>query len=381
MIATHSEKNKDIEVLRAFAVGGVLAHHATGVLLPPLRGELAWIPETFNFGAGVDLFFVISGFVIARSLLPRLRNAGSAAQTVKETLAFWTRRAFRLLPTAWLWLALILAVTSSFAFNNPKLAFETNVDATVAGVFYFANVRFAETFGASPYGASFHYWTLSLEEQFYFLLPLIALLSGRRLGWALLALIAIDLLRPPSLLAVSTRASALLIGVLIAMWSEQKSYARLAAMTPRWLALPVSVAALLAIPYLSAAIGPFYQAQYGLVSLVAGVSVLAASFNKDALCGWGPWRGFALWAGARSYALYVIHVPLFLVIQDVLRRTWHPPWSPELCAIVLISAGLLLALIAELNYRIVESPLRRLGARIADGIAGRGEPGQREAAA
>ena len=98
----------DIEVLRAVAVLGVLFHHLQGSLftdpVPLLERVHAWAQPWW----GVDLFFAISGFVIARSLIPALQGCSTRQEYWEQTRNFWLRRAFRLLPSAWLWLALML---------------------------------------------------------------------------------------------------------------------------------------------------------------------------------------------------------------------------------------------------------------------------------
>lgn len=94
----------DIEVLRAIAVLGVLFHHLQGNLftdtVPLLENIHAWAQQWW----GVDLFFAISGFVIARSLIPALQGCTTRQECWQQTRNFWLRRVFRLLPSAWLWL-------------------------------------------------------------------------------------------------------------------------------------------------------------------------------------------------------------------------------------------------------------------------------------
>ncbi len=105
----------DIEVLRGISVLYVIASHIAGTLLPwptPLLGHIT--RNYVMFWPGVDLFFAISGFVIARSLLPILRAAGSGTEFFSAVLVFWIRRAWRLLPSAWLWLAIILFLAAFF---------------------------------------------------------------------------------------------------------------------------------------------------------------------------------------------------------------------------------------------------------------------------
>ena len=183
----------DIEVLRAIAVLGVLFHHLQGSLftdtVPLLEKIHAWAQPWW----GVDLFFAISGFVIARSLIPALQGCTTRQEYWQQTGNFWLRRVFRLLPSAWLWLALILLAC---VFLNRSGAFgslHANLQATLAGVLQYANFRFADSFFHYEYGSSFVYWSLALEEQFYLLFPLLIVLCRKHLVWALLALAGIRL--------------------------------------------------------------------------------------------------------------------------------------------------------------------------------------------
>src|SRR4051794_16579675 len=112
---TTASRIDDIECLRAIAVLGVLIFHLQGVLF---YWNPIWLGDIFKHFAswsGVDLFFGISGFVIARSLLPQLAaGAGNPGLQRRTLMAFWTRRGFRLLPSAWLWLALIMLAVLLF---------------------------------------------------------------------------------------------------------------------------------------------------------------------------------------------------------------------------------------------------------------------------
>jgi peptidoglycan/LPS O-acetylase OafA/YrhL len=375
-VSSHGDRNRDIEVLRAFAVGGVILHHqavlleGTPGLLPP-----GW---PFGTGAGVDLFFVISGFVIGRSLLPRMAAAQPGKRQWRETLAFWVRRAFRLWPTAWVWLGVVLAVTAAYRFASPFLDFDRNVDATAAGVLHFANFRFGSVFGIEPYGATFQYWTLSLEEQFYFLLPLLVLVSRRWLAGVIIILIAIEPLRPLPLAVSITRTSALLLGVLIAILSTTQLHRKMSAAfakAPRWLAFTLMLAGVVLVAWTAQAISTQTPGYYLVLALAAGACVLLASFNRNALGLPGPWTPVMMWIGSRSYALYVIHVPLFLVLGELVTSRLIAAGTTDAAVLLGVFAGgvALTTLLAELNYRLVEMPLRRFGVAVSDGIArGRG---------
>lgn len=372
--AVSGGKNKDIEMLRAVAVSGVVAYHAPAIL-PSFQGDFADVFARFNLAAGVDLFFVISGFVIARSLLPHLASASSRSERMRETLAFWIRRAFRIIPTAWLWLALVLAVTAAFQFDSPLLGFDTNLDAGIAGAFFMANFRFAEAFGGGfPYGATPQYWSLAVEEQFYLLLPLLVLLIKPRWWVLVFVLMAVaDVWRPHGYLVRVGWTSTLLLGVMIAIWSERPSYGRLAkvfAKSPGWLALLISLAAIACIA-LSRMLGPMTLPERTALALAAGLCVLLASFNRDALCPPGILQRVFLWIGSRSYALYVIHFFVFMIAHDIaVRAAPQPVWPLEFSLFVLLCSLAIIAALAELNYTYVETPLRRFGRRLAERVSG-----------
>ena len=84
-----SSKNSDIEVLRGIAVIYVVIFHAYGNLIPWRSPELSALFVNFGGGSGVDLFFVISGFVIARTLIPKLDACADRRQFWVTSLAFW----------------------------------------------------------------------------------------------------------------------------------------------------------------------------------------------------------------------------------------------------------------------------------------------------
>ena len=311
----------DIELLRGLAVLGVVFHHLHGNLFSGSPALLDGINQRVQFWWGVDLFFAISGFVIARTLIPQLREAPTRQAFWEQARYFWIRRAFRLLPSAWLWLALILACCLLLNRSGAFGSLSANLAASLAGFLQVANFRFADSFYRYEYGASFVYWSLSLEEQFYLLLPLLILCLRRYLGWALLALVLVQFfsLRTPLLMVLRT--DALAIGVLLALASLQPGYAR-------W------------NPTL----------------------VWIASYDRDYLLSNGPLKRLLVWVGARSYAIYLIHIPAFYLSRELcFRLGWDAGERPlSLLAISLV----LIVVLSELNYRFVESPCRDLGSRL-----------------
>src|SRR5690606_25196117 len=211
------ERSLDVELLRALAVIGVVIHHARTDLFTWSSPGLERLGVFFGGWVGVDLFFAISGFVIGRSLLPRLQAAGNnRLDSAQVILAFWIRRAWRLLPL----LAGAIACRGGGTFGDLRASLE----ATVAGFLQIANLRFLETFMRSECGASFVYWSLSLEEQFYLLLPIVVLLSRRWLVPVLLFIVIYQLLQERTLAMMMFRCDGMLLGVLLAIWSQHPSY-------------------------------------------------------------------------------------------------------------------------------------------------------------
>src|SRR5215217_3056429 len=159
----------DVEGLRAVAVVAVVAYHAE---LGPVRGGFV----------GVDVFYVLSGFLITGLLWEELDGTGRL-----RFGAFYARRARRLLPAAVLVL-LVTLVASSLWLSLLQVPVVAR-DAAAAAL-YVANYRFAlqrtdYLADASPSPLQ-HYWSLGVEEQFYLLWPLLlggVVLAGRRLGW------------------------------------------------------------------------------------------------------------------------------------------------------------------------------------------------------
>lgn len=389
----HGRRIDDIEVLRAFAVCMVMAHHAMGLLIPWLPGTKASIYRVVGLWSGVDLFLAISGFVIARSLLPLLPAPGERQAFFRTTLSFWIRRAWRLLPSAWLWLAIPLAASLLFNRSGAFGSFQANLAGSLAAVFDYANFHEAYAFGRYPTGAVFPYWSLSLEEQFYLALPFVIFLARGRLSMVLVAIAAsqffIKRVGPfGDLLFANLRCDALCLGVLLAIWSRSAEYRRLepaglATPLARWLlpAVFVAVFALAAGPALG-----YPRCTVGVLALLAATIVWIASYDRDYLLPPGRVKRAACWVGARSYAMYLIHIPVYCATIELWTRLRPAVLRPGLHhAALLVATGLpVVLLLADINYRFVERPLRRHGALIAErirlrGLFGTGDPARQAA--
>ena len=320
---------------------------------------------------GVDIFFVLSGFLITDLLIARYDRTGRL-----HLADFWTRRARRLLPAL---AVMLVVVTAAAAVIEPareaslRLAllaaatYTSNWYQILHHVSYFAAISQA---GAPP--PFDHLWSLAIEEQFYLVWPLIVLcvivrLDARRarvtcalIGAAVSALVMAIQYTPggdPSAVyyGTGTHASALLIGAALALaWPLR----RLAAI-PAAHARRLDMAGIAGLVVLAWAVGHFSGsdpvvypvglllaalAAAGLVAAAAGHGVIAA------LTSIRPLR----WVGVRSYGIYLWHWPVIALGTALAGPDAGSPW------LWLVETGVTIAL-ASASWRFIETPIMRNG--------------------
>lgn len=363
--STALRKLPGIQVLRGVAILAVVLQHY--LLAMPDGGAAA---DKLALWGGVDLFFAISGFVISRSLLAGRATGRIDAATWR---AFWIRRAGRLLPAAWTWLAIGIALGFTLqAFGRLDIA--AQLRGAAAGAFGYANLFWA---GCQAKGAAAHcglpqltgiYWSLSLEEQFYLLLAT-ALLVMRLRTVLVLALASVALLNVLPYHAFDLRwflrIDALVLGAgVYALHGRRASRCVAAWLAARRLVSPariVLLAALVCAPSISPRdpLVVLALAAAGLVWLEATVGQERAARHPGAL-------STALgWIGERAYSIYLCHLPVLLVTYEILWRNggftasgWMHP-----ATVTLGSLGAI-ALLATLSYRYLELPGIRWGKRL-----------------
>lgn len=351
-----------LDGLRGLAVAAVLVFH-TG---------LDWLPGGF---LGVSLFFTLSGVVIGMVIIHELR-----ATKAFSLGRFWLRRARRLLPAAWLVLALVAlgrAVT-------PRLSDTTSADI-IASWLHVANWQFLvkdqsydDLFGGPS--AVLHYWSLAIEEQFYLVVGLLAIgiarvskRPGRTLGIVAavgaLASFAAPIALSPSIDRVyygtDTRAGELLIGLVLAAVLA-RSRRRSWLLERRRAIAAIGLVALIAtgIAWLTASPGG-EAVRAGLLPAIslASTALIVAAVVPNGLvfriASMAPLRAL----GAISYAVYLIHWPLFVLIGSYAPSPW---WR--------LLVGIPLAIgLAVASARLVELPIRRRGVDnrrfVAGGVA------------
>ena len=351
----------DIQGLRAFAVLAVVLYH-----LFPAR-----VPGGF---VGVDVFFVISGFLITQHLVREAERTGRIALT-----AFWARRIRRLLPAA----LLVLACSAVLlVLTMPRLTWDANAKEIAASAAYVQNwllghlaVDYLASEG-SP-GIAQHYWSLSVEEQFYLgwpLLLLTALACGRRLTKAvpirtvvsaalsgvLVVSLGISVLltrsnAPLAFFATHARAWEFAAGGLLALSPlgspAGASRARAAA---AWAGLAAMTVSLFAVT-----VSRPFPGWVALLPVTGAVLFLAggastARWSSTRLAGIAPLQ----WLGDQSYSVYLWHWPLIIALPWALHGDLSVPTR---CGVLVVTL-----LLAYLTKRGVEDPFRTspwLGAR------------------
>ncbi|WP_454116741.1 acyltransferase family protein [Microbacterium aurum] len=343
-----------LDGLRAVAVLLVVLYH----LFP------AWFLHS-GF-VGVDVFFVISGFLITSLLLRERAATGRIALR-----AFWTRRARRLLPA----LALVVTVSATLAWviGGDVLV---GLGRQVLGAATFSYNWTSIGAGASYFGSAEpellrNLWSLAVEEQFYVLWPLllpVLLLVRRR--W-LRAIVALALAAASALwgfavagealtrayYGTDTHAFGLLIGVALAfaLGGERRRATRWARF-----GMPVAGAAAL-VALVAVASVPGGAGLYPAIPLAASVLtavVIATATAPGAMLGRALDVAPLRWIGERSYGIYLWHWPLVVLLTLAATGSFVDTAIPVTAG---AAAGVLTLALSALSYRMLEQPVRRLG--------------------
>lgn len=330
-----------IDGLRALAVVAVLMFHA----------DLGVAPGGF---LGVSVFFTLSGYLITTLLLREHATDGTIS-----IRRFYVRRWRRLIPSAWITIAAVLAAWLLWSASQLR-ALPGDALAALGNVanwrFAFAKTSYQDLFVGRPSPLA-HYWSLAIEEQFYAFMPVIALLCLRRsrrtlslvAGGMLLASVAANLFTSDQNLIYNgthTRAAELLVGVLLALHAPHLG--RLVRASVGWVAL-TGFGALVATTSVSDAW--LYNGGLPLFALVSAGLVLAVigphGSGLTKLMSLRPLVVLGHW----SYALYLVHWPIYLALNP--ERTGISSWP-------LLAIRVALALsVAALITTFLERPIRQ----------------------
>ena len=346
--ATRFAYQPALDGVRAAAVTVVLLFHAD-------------VPGFGGGYVGVSVFFTLSGFLITSLLIGEHRSAGRI-----DASGFYARRARRLLPASALCLGGIILLSGLGAWDQVT-HLRTDIWAAALQVFNWLRLT-----GDTSYGDLFaqsagqvspveHYWSLAIEEQFYWVWPL---------AFAGLATVAVRLRKPLLLvLGVPTLVAVAIAPVIGAVWGPEAAYwstfARVGEIltgavaaaivaerrAPRWTrpAAPFALVLIgLAVVFFPSASGPAYEGWLPALSVVTVVLLLGLQHDGPLRSGLSLKPFVAL--GAISYGVYLFHWPIFTLVDEARLGQG---------GIVLLAARLGITLVvAVLSYHVVEKPLR-----------------------
>ena len=366
----------DIEGLRGIAVTTVVLFHAS---VPFMTGGFV----------GVDLFFVISGFLITGLLVKEIERSGKISFK-----GFYARRARRIIPPA----AMVIVATSAAVWLlMPLLSVFREAFDLLAAALQAANWRFIAQgkdylAGASDDSVATHFWSLAVEEQFYIVWPL--LIAGlaylaKRFGWSIRLLVGLGVavvsivslvlsmrltVTDPvlSYMATHTRAWQFGVGALISL--AQPVLSRLG--TWAWMRVAIGLvgwAGLAAVALATVKFGhttPYPGTAALLPTLGGGAVIAAGQIVGTARLAVGSFlaAGWLRWIGQVSYAWYLWHWPVLVLFKQTTHITdWH----------VLVPVSLVALVLAWLSTMLLEKPVmssgelrRNLMASIAVGMTG-----------
>ena len=352
-----------IDSLRALAVLAVIIYHV----------DVNYLPGGF---LGVDLFFVLSGYLISSLIIKEHKNTGSV-----NLYNFYIRRARRLLPAVYFMITVGLVVMVLF---NEVLLRKSHLDA-IFGYIYSSNwwyifhkLDYFDSFGAqSPFK---HLWSLAIEEQFYMIFPLLFLLVNRKkkskdgtyklnknflyvvLGLILVSLIVHILLFDINNISriyfgTDTRAFSLLVGVVGAILYPME---RLHAKVTLQQNLIYSVVSLVSIATLITVM--IYTSEYNtwlyrggfLLVAILGLIVIISSGKQHTLMSRLLSFKPVVFIGKISYSLYLWHFPILVLTTPVAEVG-----NPNIYLVIL--RVVLTFVVAIVSYVFVETPIRKLG--------------------
>jgi peptidoglycan/LPS O-acetylase OafA/YrhL len=173
--------------------------------------------------------------------------------------------------------------------------------------------------------------------------------------------------RPIDTVLWAFRTDAIAFGVLIAMARHAEGSLKLAPMPP-WPPFLAKIIPLLLLCGIAAqTCSHQVWMSTGLLAVVSAALVLIASFDRNVIVPWVPLRRALLWMGSRSFAIYLVHNPCFRATREIFHRLYPEvrPFDDRFAPMFLVVGLVMIVLVSESTYRLVETPLRELGRRLA----------------
>ena len=359
-----------LDGLRGVAVAAVVLYHFFGDILP--GGFM-----------GVDVFFVLSGFLITSILLREVALTQGVSFRV-----FWKRRLRRIAPLALFVLIMTTAVVGTIG-GDLAVKLRTQFFGTAFFVNNWVQIANSESyFAKSDIQVTAHYWSLAIEEQYYLIWPILVwlvLLAVRRNAArfrprmaALTAVLAIasmvamavifDPQQDPSRVyyGTDTHAFGLLLGSLVALLLTSPVRSRVADSHPRrlnwfkhqlladWIPALAFVGLVAMMMTVHAESAFTYRGGLVIASMLTSLVVMGLARGANAIDEWMNIRVLR-WLGHRSFSIYLWHWPIVMVLPVLVPKA--PEWLIGIVAVILT------ALISEWSFNHIETPFRRHGYR------------------
>ena len=361
-----SKKTKylpSIDSLRAIAVIAVIIYHIDANYLP--GGFL-----------GVDLFFVLSGYLISSLIIKEYKSTGTV-----NLYNFYVRRARRLLPAVYFMITVILIIITLF---NGVLLKKSYLDALFGYIYssnwwyIFHKLDYFDSFGSqSPFK---HLWSLAIEEQFYMFFPLIFLIFNRKSKanngnnklnknfiYVVLSLILVSLIAHILLFDINninriyfgtdTRAFSLLVGVVGAILYPMDKLSERTTKKDNITYSIVSLVSILVLIGIMITTSEYntwlYRGGFLLVAIIGLIIIISSGRQYTIMSKLLSFKPF-VFIGKISYSLYLWHFPI-LVVTTPVSEIGNPNLFYFTLRIILIF------LVATGSYMFVETPIRKLG--------------------
>lgn len=376
-----NKRNLELDRLRGFAVIMTIAIHIIRVFFPwSIQSEYqhgTTILNIFaNSWAGVDLFFVISGFIISKMIVEKIDSLKNSAQGLAYFVRnFFLRRIFRIYPVAWFVFLFVLICAVFFNETTNFGTVENTIEAGISIFTYTFNYFFA--FGHYKSLALSPYWSLALEEQFYLLFPIFLIFTANNKQRVLMLLFAILIItffvRPyskfDSIFLTHSRCDGLLYGCLVYFLSTQSWFNYLVVRFEG--NILNSIITLLLVFVLSGvtALGFSNNVVIPLVCLLSALMVALAAMEKNIITVFAPFSTILNYLGSRSYSLYIVHFPMMVCTQEIiyrLSRYYQFDINANLTFYYLLLVSALTLFSSEILYKYIEIPFIRRGRVLSD---------------
>lgn len=359
------KRRVELDGVRGLAIGLVVVFHYLYLQWDAPSGVEAYIRQAFRLTwSGVDLFFVLSGFLIVGILLDH-RESGGYFRT------FYLRRVCRIVPVYACFLVAFFIVREFSGIKSDWIS--------AMGRPWWLYPLLVQNFHMAFHGVSSHWlapsWSLAIEEQFYLLIPFLVWLLNRK---TLLALVISLILLAPvfrylhgdgsyaSYFLPWCRADGLMMGALLAIAVRSPKVASLLERRPGfllWGFLGLSpVVALLAVFHHS----PGGIWNHSVLSLWFGLLLLIGYYRVSGFANRFLSQPFLVWLGLRSYALYLLHQPVSGLLHYWILKEDPVLDSAAALGVTVLALGVSL-LLCEVSYRVLEQPILKWGHRFRYG--------------